>query len=166
MGGLRNLTPHRPPPTSGGERNAAVFFCSICRPVGARGTKLWPFFKDFRQKTRPLPELVRSDKPGSAPKTRSISSKTRPVPDLARSPNLAPPQNALNFSLKTGCSFFRPRNVFFQTARLVHLVFGRGMSFFRPPAFFQTAMRPRKKAQSFFQPDYFELSFPRPRNIL
>ena len=36
--------------------------------------------------------------------------------------------------------------------RLVHLVFGRGMSFFRPPAFFQPAMRPRKRAQSFFQP--------------
>ena len=52
-----------------------------------------------------------------------------------------------------GCSFFRPRNVFFQTARLVHLVFGRGMSFFRPPAlYFNPAMRPRKRAQSFFQP--------------
>ena len=35
-----------------------------------------------------------------------------------------------------GCFFFRPRNVFFQTARLVHLVFGRGMSFFSTSSFF------------------------------
>ena len=70
--------------------------------------------------------------------------------------------------LKSGCSFFRPRNVFFQTARLVHFVFGRSMSFFRPAAFLQPRNDAWTKTQSFFQPLYTILSclFPRPRNIL
>ena len=60
--------------------------------------------------------------------------------------------------LKSGCSFFRPRNVFFQTARLVHFVFGRSMSFFRPAAFLQPRNDAWTKTQSFFQPLYTILS--------
>ena len=41
----------------------------------------------------------------------------------------------------TGCSFFRPRNVFFQTARLV---------FFQPPSFFQPRDKVEKKDQNLF----------------
>ena len=42
-------------------------------------------------------------------------------------------------------------DVFLETARLVHLVFGGGMFFFRPPAFFKPR-NTEKRAQSFFQP--------------
>ena len=49
----------------------------------------------------------------------------------------------------------------FLRLRLVHLVFGHGMSFFRPLLFFSPAMRPRKRAIFFLTSMHcFEQSFP------
>ena len=67
---------------------------------------------------------------------------------------------------QTGCPCSTPKCLF-QTARLVHLVFGRGMSFFQPRAFCQPRNEAQKRAQSFFQPLCIILSlFSAPRNIL
>ena len=64
----------------------------------------------------------------------------------------------------TGCSFFRPRNVFFQTARLVFLVLDPSKSFFRPPSFFQPRDEVEKKTKIFFSTSTlgFKPSFSQP----
>ena len=63
------------------------------------------------------------------------------------------PRTAAATDLPAGCSFFRPRNVFFPRPRDWSILFSAAAClFFDLQLFFSPAMRPRKRAQSFFQP--------------
>ena len=62
-GGTPKLHPHRPPPEgAAGNGMLPVFLQHLPPQSGRAGNETMAFFfQDFRQKTRPLPNLARSD---------------------------------------------------------------------------------------------------------